>query len=64
MKQIAVLGPKGTYSDIACQKYINENNLDLEILYYPSILKVSNAIDDNTIFSESILKTNVMLSTL
>ncbi|MCI5583594.1 MAG: hypothetical protein MR357_07755 [Anaeroplasma sp.] len=49
MKQIAVLGPKGTYSDIACQKYINENNLDLEILYYPSILKVSNAIDDNTI---------------
>ena len=27
MKQIAVLGPKGTYSDIACQKYINENYL-------------------------------------
>ena len=46
MKKLAVLGPKGTYSDIAAQKYIKDNNLDLEIIYYPSILKTAIALDN------------------
>lgn len=35
MKKIAVLGPKGTFSDIACQKYFDKT--EKEILYFPSI---------------------------
>ncbi len=31
MKKLAVLGSKGTYSDIAALKYISDNNLDLEV---------------------------------
>lgn len=48
MKRIAVLGPKGTYSDVACKEYLKNNNLDYEIIYYPSILKSAHAVDDNT----------------
>lgn len=47
MNKIAVLGPKGTYSDIACERYLKEHNLDLEKKYYPSILKASLSIEDN-----------------
>lgn len=47
MNKIAVLGPKGTYSDVACNKYLKEHNLDLEITYHPSILKASLSIDEN-----------------
>ena len=46
MKKIAVLGPKGTYSDIACKQYLKNNNLDYEIIYCPSILKVCQAVDN------------------
>lgn len=49
MKRIAVLGPEGTYSDIACKEYLKAINEEYLISYYPSILKVSEAIDDNTI---------------
>ena len=49
MKKIAVLGPKGTYSDIAANKYKELINEDIEIDYYPSIIKSINAIDDDTI---------------
>lgn len=49
MKRIAVLGPEGTYSDIACKEYLKTIEEKYEIVYYPSILKVANAIDDNTI---------------
>lgn len=49
MKRIAVLGPEGTYSDIACKEYLKTIDEKYEIVYYPSILKVANAIDDNTI---------------
>lgn len=49
MKKIAVLGPEGTYSDIACKKYLKENNKDYEIVYYPSILKTAQAVDENTL---------------
>lgn len=48
MKKIAVLGPKGTYSDIACREYLRQEQLNYEIQYYPSILKVSQAVDDDT----------------
>ena len=41
MKKLAVLGPKGTYSDIAAKKYISDNNIDAQIEYYPSILCLS-----------------------
>lgn len=43
MKKIAVLGPKGTYSDIACKAYLKETSQQYEIEYYPSILKVAEA---------------------
>lgn len=46
MKKIAVLGPKGTYCDIACKQYLKSNNLDYEIVYYPSILKTAQAVND------------------
>lgn len=49
MKRLAVLGPKGTYSDIAKDSYIKTINKEFEIVYYPSILKTGLAVDDNTI---------------
>lgn len=49
MKKIAVLGPEGTYSDIACKKYISDNNLNYEIIYFPNILKTANAINEATL---------------
>ena len=49
MKRIAVLGPKGTYSDKKKKKYLKFNNEDLETIYFPSIIKAINAIDDDTI---------------
>lgn len=47
MKKLAVLGPKGTYSDIAAKKYLYDNKLDFEIVYYPSILKTALALKDS-----------------
>ena len=47
MNKIAVLGPKGTYSDVACNRYLHDHNLNLEITYHPSILKASLSIDEN-----------------
>ena len=49
MKKIAVLGPKGTYSDVAKENYLKNTNEEFETVYYPSIIKAINAIDDNTI---------------
>ena len=49
MKKVAVLGPKGTYSDVAKDNYLNSINEEYETIYYPSIIKAINAIDDNTI---------------
>ena len=47
MKKISVLGPKGTYSDIACKKYLAINNMnDYEIAYYKTILQTCIAKDD------------------
>lgn len=45
MKKIAALGPKGTYCDIAVRRFLEENNFDYEIEYYPSIVKTANALE-------------------
>lgn len=39
--RFVVLGPEGTYSDIAAKKYISDNNLKCDIIYVPSILFIS-----------------------
>ena len=49
MKKLAVLGPKGTYSDIAALKYISDNNLDLEVEYYPNILRTALALNGDNL---------------
>lgn len=45
MKKIAVLGPKGTYCDLACSEYFKDK-IEYETLYFPSILKAGLALDD------------------
>ena len=45
MKKIATLGPKGTYCDIAVKRFLEDNMLDYEIEYYPSIIKTANALE-------------------
>ena len=47
MKSLAVLGPKGTYSDIAAKKFLNENNISAKIEYYPSIFKTALALKNS-----------------
>lgn len=42
MKKMAVLGPEGTYCDVAANKYKNE----YEIVYFPSILKTALALNE------------------
>ena len=49
MKRIVALGPKGTYCDVALRKYLNKINNNLEIEYYPSIFRVSDYIDSETL---------------
>ncbi len=47
MKTIAVLGPKGTYCDIACHNYINNSLNDYKINYYQSIIKTAQGLNEN-----------------
>lgn len=49
MKRIVALGPKGTYCDVALRKYLNKINKNLEIDYYPSVFRVSDYIDNDTL---------------
>ena len=49
MKKVVALGPKGTYCDVALKKYLKQINKSLEIGYYPSIFRVSDYIDDDTL---------------
>jgi len=49
MKKIAILGPRGTYCDIAATKYLENNNLELEKEYYPSIIKSIHSVNSNTV---------------
>lgn len=44
MKKIATLGPKGTFSELACNKYINSISQKYELSFYPSISKAFKAI--------------------
>lgn len=44
MRKIAVLGPKGTFSDSACAEYIKESGEDLERVYFPTIDEAFHAV--------------------
>lgn len=44
MKNIAVLGPKGTFSDSASKEYIEIINTKMNQLYYPTINEVCRAV--------------------
>lgn len=41
MKKIAVLGPKGTFSDVACHRYLDSIKEMAEIVFFPTILKTA-----------------------
>ena len=44
MNKIATLGPAGTFSELAAKKYIETINENTEVIFYPTIKKVFNAI--------------------
>lgn len=44
MNKIATLGPAGTFSQLAANKYVETFNKNTEIAFYPTITKVFNAI--------------------
>ncbi|MFL0196852.1 prephenate dehydratase [Clostridium sp. WILCCON 0269] len=44
MNKIATLGPKGTFSELAVNKYSELIDKNVEIVFYPTIAKVFNAI--------------------
>lgn len=46
MKNIATLGPAGTFSEIAAKKYNNEKNFYGNIIFYPSITKAFKAVGE------------------
>lgn len=46
MSKIATLGPAGTFSEIAVNRYSKSINENVEIMFYPTITKVFNAIDN------------------
>lgn len=45
--KIAILGPKGTYCDVAKNEYLKKNNLNMETIYYPSIIKSIDSLKFN-----------------
>ncbi len=47
--KIAVLGPAGTFSEVACKKYINSLDSNLDIEYYPTVLKTALAVEKHGI---------------
>lgn len=44
MNKIATLGPAGTFCELAAKKYIKTLNKNAEVIFYPTITKVFNAI--------------------
>lgn len=44
MRKISVLGPKGTFTELAAKKYIELTKNDGQIVFYPTITKVFNSI--------------------
>lgn len=49
MRKLAVLGPKGTYCDIAKDKYLKNIKEEFEIEYKPTIIKTAQASSRDTI---------------
>ena len=49
--KVAVLGPKGTYSEIACIKYLEEKNLNYEMVYYNSIDEAVHSLNSECDFA-------------
>jgi prephenate dehydratase len=50
IKKIATLGPQGTYSDIATQRYIDTQNEAFEVVYFTSIKRALNSVGDTCDF--------------
>lgn len=46
MKKIAVLGPSGTYSDVAAKSFIKNEKQDIEIEYYDTFYRIVKNIKD------------------
>ncbi|KGM96358.1 ACT domain-containing protein [Clostridium botulinum] len=46
MKNLAVLGPKGTFSDEAANQYISKNSIKINKLYYSTIYDVVHALNN------------------
>lgn len=46
MKRVATLGPKGTFTEIATKKYVETREKDSEIVFYPTINRIINAIGE------------------
>lgn len=47
MNKIATLGPSGTYSELASQKYLKSQDEDFEIVFFNSIPKALSAVNNN-----------------
>ncbi|MDF1616099.1 prephenate dehydratase [Petrocella sp. FN5] len=47
MDKIAVLGPKGTFTELATKKYLETQSLEMELAYYPSMRKTFEAVGSN-----------------
>ncbi len=47
MYKIAVLGPQGTFTEMACLKFIKNCNIESEIFYFTSISKAVDFIEEN-----------------
>lgn len=47
INKISLLGPSGTFSEVACNKFLENNNLKLEKEFYPTIFKTAISTKDN-----------------
>jgi len=48
MKKLAVLGPKGTYCDIAKDKYLKTSKNEFDLIYKETIIKTASAVSYDT----------------
>jgi len=51
LNSIATLGPEGTFSELATHKYLDSNQLKLDVKYYPSIKKTLSAVGRDAEFA-------------
>lgn len=40
--RILTLGPKGTFSEVACENYIKKSKINYEVVFYASFFDVIN----------------------